>query len=98
MSVKLNPAEIRRIIDSRWEGRRWHSFRWFNLSPGSIRVLGKPVRFWNVFNRHCKGGERFWGVGLLQIGNRHLFFLGHFKYYDGSEHTSFCLFFLGRTK
>lgn len=58
-------------------------FRWFNLSaplwlffyrrrPGAL-----AVQFWTLFNHRCTDGAHYWGVGLLQIGHRHLFCIAH---------------------
>ena len=55
--------------------------RWFNLGAPVIRVRipGRffPVRIklWNLF-RNCSNYGHQWGIGLLQIGKRHLFFVG----------------------
>ncbi len=59
----------------------WSTRRWFNLSGPSFKI-GLPnnrVNFlwlWNAFNRHTAEGDHWWGVGVLQIGHRHLFFVG----------------------
>lgn len=52
---------------------------WFNVSSpywriGRRRILIRP---WNLFNRRTNDGDHWWGFGLLQIGRRHLFFVGH---------------------
>lgn len=60
-----------------WE---WHNRRWFNLSPDFIhwQLLSKRmplIKWWNLFNKHSTWGH-FWGIGLLQIGGRHLLYVG----------------------
>lgn len=69
--------------------------RWFNWSAREIairrrdriRTLIAYVWLWNIFNRVSTHGH-FWGVGVLQIKNRHLFYIGH-------NGVSIC--FIGRT-
>lgn len=51
------------------------NWRWFNWSPPFFRVGGRPVKLWNIFNR-CSTEGHWWGVGVLQVGHRHLFFIG----------------------
>lgn len=55
--------------------------RWFNASSPFFgkTMFGKYVfvRLWNLFNRRTKDGEHFWGIGVLQVGNRHLAYIGH---------------------
>ena len=59
------------------------SLRWFNISiPSnfiSVRRNHRPpfLRIAQVFNRHCADGNHFWGFGILQVGHRHLFYIGH---------------------
>lgn len=54
------------------------NIRWFNLSAPrwTVRVLGHrvSVRLWNVFNRVSTEGH-WWGVGVIQIGRRHLMYI-----------------------
>lgn len=64
----------------------WSSPRWFALGFGcfSIGVLipGKfyrsiPIWILNAFRRCCKDPrDNSWGFGLLQVGSRHLLFVG----------------------
>lgn len=54
-----------------------NALRWFNVGAPLIRVGGRTVRLWNLFNRHTNEGDHWWGVGLLQVNRRHLFFVGH---------------------
>lgn len=49
---------------------------WFNWSAPVWRIGRTRVRLWNLFNRRSTQGH-WWGVGLLQIGKRHLLFVGH---------------------
>jgi hypothetical protein len=59
------------------------SLNWFNLGARSILFRtnrsqsGIRVVPWNLFRRHTSDGDRWWGGGILQIGNRHLFYVGH---------------------
>lgn len=46
---------------------------WYNISAPLWRVFGTHICLWNLFNRRCADGSHYWGVGLLQIGHRHLF-------------------------
>jgi hypothetical protein len=66
--------------------------KWFNFSSPyfSKTIYGKYlfIRLWNFFNRVSKDGH-FWGIGLLQIGNRHLIYVGH---------SGISLFFIGESK
>lgn len=48
------------------------NLRWFNASPPWFR----GVRPFNLFNRVCADGSLYFGAGLLQIGTRHLFYVG----------------------
>lgn len=66
--------------------RRW---RWFNIGGPRITIAGHSVRLWNCFNRHTNDGEHWWGVGVIQVGRRHLFCLAH----SGKS-----IFFLGKTE
>lgn len=53
------------------------TINWFNLGCPKIKVFGRNVWLWNCFNRKTSDGDHWWGVGLLQVGSRHLFFVGH---------------------
>lgn len=71
----------------------WDGWSWFNLGGPTFMIKrtshSRPifVWFWNAFNRVTTEGH-YWGFGILQIGNRHLFFVGN---------TGIRAFFLGRT-
>ena len=56
---------------------------WFNASSR----MHKSVRLWNLFNRRQSfgGGGWVWGVGVLQVGHRHLAYVGS---------QGLCLFFV----
>lgn len=56
------------------------SWSWFNVSApmwivGWFRGHQVTLRLWNLFNRVSSEGHS-WGVGLLQVGRRHLFYIG----------------------
>lgn len=55
----------------------WDGWTWFNLGGPCFKVGTRLVWLWNAFNRHTADGDHWWGVGLLQIGNRHLLYVGH---------------------
>jgi hypothetical protein len=50
--------------------------RWFNASSPALLVGNVYLRAWNVFNRVCADGNHYWGIGVLQIQRRHLFYIG----------------------
>ena len=52
-----------------------NEMNWFNASCPSMKLGSLHIRLWNVFNRRAAAGH-WWGVGLLQIGKRHLFYVG----------------------
>jgi len=52
----------------------WH-WQWFNLSTPRWRIGRTGVRLFQVFNRVSTDGH-WWGIGLLQVGKRHLLFIG----------------------
>lgn len=60
----------------------WSTWRWFNIS-GPCFIVRLPharvtfIHVWTLFNRHTADGEHWWGVGVLQVGKRHLFYIGH---------------------
>lgn len=66
---------------------------WFNISAPYWRGF----RLWNCFNRVTAKDGHWWGVGLLQIRNRHLLFVGRLP--NGRRGISLYVraFFLGRT-
>ena len=61
-------------------GKGW-SWDWFNASapmwlmPVKWRRWVSSVRLWNLHNRRSSEGW-WWGIGVLQIGRRHLLYLG----------------------
>jgi hypothetical protein len=66
---------------------------WFNWGAREIAIRrnGNLIAYmwlWNLFNRVSTDGH-FWGVGVLQIQNRHLSYIG-------SNGISIC--FIGRTR
>jgi hypothetical protein len=52
---------------------------WFNAGFGRFKVLGKNCKLFNCFNRVNADdeGDHWWGIGIGQIGHRHLFYVGH---------------------
>lgn len=53
------------------------SLTWFNLSaPWIAKSMDWRIRLWNLHNRVTADGDHWWGFGLLQIGKRHLFYVG----------------------
>lgn len=80
-----------RLYTWTWE---WSGWRWFNLSGPTFIIRRYPARPifiwpWGCFNRHAADGDHWWGVGIVQIGNRHLFYVGH---------SGVSIFFIGRTE
>jgi hypothetical protein len=78
--------------ERRGEMMEWLNWKWFNISsPMWVHVFGirwpYTIRLWNLFNRYPSTGEHWWGVGILQLGQRHLFYIG-----DGG----FCFLFIGK--
>lgn len=52
-------------------------FNWFNLNPEfNGKVFGRNFKWFNCFRRLVEGNTLYWGIGLLQIGKRHLFYIG----------------------
>jgi hypothetical protein len=72
------------------------TMHWFNVSAPAFRVGRHRVRLWNLFRRRSTAG-RWWGVGLLQIDNRHLLFLGRTQGNPRREVWALSVGFLGRT-
>jgi len=54
---------------------------WCNVSAKPLHVRGRIVRLWNLYHRRSTEGH-WWGVGILQIDRRHLFFVGRTQGYD----------------
>lgn len=52
-------------------------WRWFNAGSPNLKIRGRNVWLWNAFNRYTSDGEHWWGGGLLQVGRRHLLYVGH---------------------
>jgi len=51
---------------------------WFNAGARIWRIGRLNVRFWNLFNRRSTDGH-FWGIGILQVNERHLLYIGFDK-------------------
>jgi hypothetical protein len=71
--------------------------RWFNISAPYVAVQWRRRHFFSfklfsTFNKVSTEGH-FWGVGLLQINRRHLFWLG-----DQGRGVRLLAFFLGQTE
>lgn len=50
--------------------------QWFNLNPGFKRtIFGANFKWFNCFNR-VNSIFHTWGFGIIQIGRRHLFYVG----------------------
>lgn len=69
------------------------SFRWCNVGGPVIwctcsNLKRIRIKLWNAFNRETLD-DHYWGYGLLQIGSRHLFFVGH---------SGVSILFIGETK
>lgn len=62
---------------------------WFNAGSPRLKIAGRNVWLWNLFNRHTSDGDHWWGIGVLQIGQRHLLFVGH---------CGISVLFIGRTR
>lgn len=62
----------------------WGGPDWFDLSIG---WLG-PVAPWCAFRSVTADGSAWSGFGLLQIGTRHLFFIG-----NANGHDQLCVLF-----
>lgn len=67
-------------------GPQWDGLTWFSLGVGTVSVsltvpgrfhTSMPVWLYNAFRRvYADARENCWGFGLLQIGGRHLVFIG----------------------
>lgn len=68
----------------------WNGWTWFDLGGPCFKVGTRPtfVWLWNAFNRHTADGDHWWGIGVLQVGNRHLCYIGH---------SGVSIAFIGRT-
>ncbi len=76
-SVRLSPN----LRIPQWDGPAW-----FSLGVGTVSVsltvpgrfhTSMPVWFYNAFRRVSADADaNCWGFGLLQIGGRHLVFVG----------------------
>lgn len=82
------------------------SRRWFNVSAPVLRI-GKSghkrfVWLWTCHRRYATDYNQ-WGVGLLQIGNRHMAYIGHiheypYDDYPASRYWQWSFLFVGRTR
>ena len=62
---------------------------WFNVSPGFFKIgKSRNIKLWNLHVRDSTDGF-WWGVGILQYGNRHLLFVGS---------AGVSVFFIGKTR
>ena len=52
-------------------------FRWFNITIGERMLLRRRFTLFELFNRHTADGEHWWGIGVLQIDQRWLFYVGY---------------------
>ena len=55
------------------------NLEWFNVSSRAFKVGSVYCKVFNCFNRVNADDEgiHWWGIGIGQIGNRHLFYIGH---------------------
>ena len=61
------------------------NFRWFNASAPYVNLPGgRRFRAWNLFRRVSQDG-RWWGVGLGQVGGRHLALIARTSGYPERE-------------
>jgi hypothetical protein len=51
------------------------NLQWFNASPEFIKIWKHNFKLFNLFNHRAKCGH-YWGVGIIQVGQRHLFYIG----------------------
>ncbi len=50
---------------------------WFNLNPSfNGKMFGKNFKWFNAFRRRIEGHGLVYGFGLIQIGGKHLFYVG----------------------
>jgi hypothetical protein len=66
---------------------------WFNISTPHLVVRGVFLKLFNCFNRRSTDGH-FWGLGFLQVGHRHLFYVGHSGVSIGFLGTTLAALFL----
>lgn len=66
---------------------------WFNVSAPMLKVCDRYVRLWDLFKRRSASGH-WWGIGIVQIGSRHLFFIGRVQGYPAREVWALSLLFL----
>lgn len=59
---------------------KYASATWFNLG-GPCFIVRRPHTFfvwpWVLFNHVTNDDQHWWGLGVLQIGKRALFYVGH---------------------
>ncbi len=48
----------------------------FSMSAHPLLIGSATVRLWALFHRVFAEG-RFWGIGFLQVGQRHLLYVGN---------------------
>lgn len=65
------------------------NLHWLNITIGGWHILGIRVTLFEVFNRVCADGDHYWGIGILQFGQRWLFYVG----YNGVS-----ILFIGKSK
>jgi len=65
---------------------------WFNVGAKPLTVRGNTVVLWEMFKRRSTDGH-WWGVGLLHVNRRSLFFVGRVQGYPEREVWSVCLLF-----
>ena len=53
------------------------TLHWFNITIGDGNILGRRVTLFEAFNRVCADGDHYWGIGVLQLGQRWLFYVGY---------------------
>ena len=66
----------------------FEGLNWFNVGSPALLLNRLYIRAWNLHNRVSTDGH-FWGIGILQISSRHLFYIGH---------DSVSILFIGKTK
>jgi hypothetical protein len=65
-------------------------WKWFNISSQSYMWRGSFLKLINLFNRENpdNSDDHWWGFGLLQVNQRHLFYIGH---------SGISIFWIGKT-
>ena len=80
----------------------WTNARWFNVGAPTWRPTlpgrgRQTVKLWNLWRRYSADG-RWWGVGLLQVGRRHLLYVGRTQGYPEREVWSWSVLFWRHTR